>query len=142
MARLMGFDYGQKRVGIAVTDPDKMIASGLTTVGPHEVFSFIKDYINRETVEGFVVGEPKTLRNEPSESAVFVKTFLNGLGNKFPDIPVFRTDERFTSKMAFQTMIDGGLKKKARQNKSTVDAVSAALILQSFMEQERFKNSQ
>ncbi len=139
MGRLVGIDYGQKRVGIAVTDPDQIIANGLTTVGSHEVFIFLKDYLLKEKVDGFVVGFPRQMDHSPSESAQFVTAFITGLKRKFPEVPVFETDERFTSKMAFQTMIDGGLKKKDRQNKGLVDKVSATIILQSYMEERRNK---
>lgn len=141
MGRLMGIDYGRKRVGIAVTDPGQLIASGLTTVGTHEVFLFLKDYLGREVVDALVVGQPKTMDNRPSEAAAEVRAFIRGLKKTFPDTPVFEVDERFTSKMAFQTMIDGGLKKKDRQNKSLVDSISAAIILQSFMEQQKREKS-
>ena len=135
----MGIDYGQKRVGLAVTDPGQMIASGLTTVGSHEVFLFLKDYLSKETVDAFVVGYPRKLDYSPSQVAEYVSAFIRGLERSFPQIPVHQVDERFTSKMAFQTMIDGGLKKKARQNKALVDSISAALILQSYMEQKRIQ---
>ncbi len=134
----MGIDYGRKRVGIAVTDPGQMIASGLTTVGAHEVLEFIRDYILKERVDAFIVGMPKQMNNEPSESAGLVKSFITGLSRKFPDIPIHKVDERFTSKMAFQTMIDGGLRKSQRQNKALVDSISAAIILQSYMESKNF----
>jgi len=135
----MGIDYGRKRVGIAVTDPGRMIASGLTTVGAHEVLIFIKNYIDKEEVDAFIVGQPRQLDNQPSESAGLVKSFVTGLSRKFPDIPVHMVDERFTSKMASRAMLDGGLKKKQRQNKALVDSVSAALILQSYMESKTFQ---
>lgn len=141
MGRLIGIDYGQKRVGIAVTDPDQIIANGLKTVGSHEVFIFLQDYLSKEKVDGFVVGFPRQLDYTPSESAPYVTAFITGLKRKFPDIPIYETDERFTSKMAFQSMIDGGLKKKARQNKALIDKISATLILQSFMEQKRNKEN-
>lgn len=137
MSRLLGFDYGQKRVGIAATDTGQMIASGITTVGSHEVFTFLKHYVQNEDVSGFVVGFPTQMDNSPSEAAEYVSAFIRGLKRTFPHIPVFEVDERFTSKMAFQTMIDGGLKKKARQNKALVDSISAAIILQSYLEQNR-----
>ena len=136
MGRLMGIDYGRKRVGIAVTDPGQMIASGLTTVGAHEVLEFIKGYLVSEIVDAFIVGEPKQMNNQPSESAGLVKAFVTSLTRKFPGIPIHMVDERFTSKMAMRAMIDGGMKKKQRQNKAMVDSVSAALILQSYMESE------
>jgi len=134
----MGIDYGRKRVGIAVTDPGQMIASGLTTVGAHEVLVFIKEYLEKEKVDAFIVGLPKQMDNQPSESAGFVKSFVTGLSRKFPDIPIHMVDERFTSKMASRAMLEGGLKKKQRQNKALVDSISAALILQSYMESKKF----
>ncbi len=135
----MGIDYGQKRVGIAVTDPGQMIASGLTTVGSHEVFIFIQEYLDKEKVDAFIVGLPKQMNNQPSESAGFVESFVKGLSRKFPGIPIHMVDERFTSKMAVRAMIDGGLKKKQRQNKALVDSISAAIILQSYMESNNFQ---
>ena len=117
MARLMAIDYGSKRVGIAVTDPMQIIATGLTTVHSKDLIDFLKTYISKEEVECIVVGEPKQMNNEPSESARFIEPFVVHLKRTFPAIKVERMDERFTSKMAFQTMIDSGLKKKARQKK-------------------------
>lgn len=134
MGRLIGIDYGKKRVGIAVTDPGQIIASGLTTVGAHEILVFLKDYIESEPVDAFVVGMPVQMNNLPSESAALVKSFVTSLSRKFPEIPIHLYDERFTSKMAQRAMLDGGLKKKQRQNKALVDSISAALILQSYME--------
>lgn len=134
MARIMAIDYGSKRVGIAVTDAMQIIATGLTTVHSKDVIQFIKDYVQKEEVECIVVGEPKRLNNEPSESARFIEPFVLHLKRTFPKIKVERMDERFTSKMAFQTMIDSGLKKKDRQNKALVDEISATIILQSFMD--------
>jgi putative Holliday junction resolvase len=133
MARLMAIDYGSKRVGIAVTDPMQIIATGLTTVHSKDLIDFLKTYISKEEVECIVVGEPKQMNNEPSESARFIEPFVVHLKRTFPAIKVARMDERFTSKMAFQTMIDSGLKKKARQNKELVDEISATIILQSYM---------
>lgn len=133
MARLMAIDYGSKRVGIAVTDPLQIIATGLTTVHSQDVIDFLKTYIAKEAVECIVVGEPKRMNNEPSDSARFIDPFVVHLKRTFPEIKVERMDERFTSKMAFQTMIDSGLKKKARQNKELVDEISATIILQSYM---------
>ncbi len=130
----MAIDYGSKRVGIAVTDTLQIIATGLTTVHSKDVIDFIKKYIEKEEVESIVVGEPRQMNNEPSESARFIEPFVIHLKRTFPKIKVERMDERFTSKMAFQTMIDSGLKKKARQNKELVDEISAVIILQSFME--------
>ena len=133
MARLMAIDYGSKRVGIAVTDPLQIIATGLTTVHSKDLIEFLKIYISKEEVECIVVGEPKRMNNEPSESARFIEPFVVHLKRTFPLIRVERLDERFTSKMAFQTMIDSGLKKKDRQNKELVDEISAVIILQSYM---------
>jgi putative Holliday junction resolvase len=133
MARIMAIDYGSKRVGISVTDPLQIIATGLTTVHSKDVVDFLKDYFSKEEVECIVVGEPKRLNNEPSDSARFIDPFVLHLKRTFPKIKVERMDERFTSKMAFQTMIDSGLKKKARQNKELVDEISATIILQSYM---------
>ena len=134
MPRILAIDYGQKRVGLAVTDNEQIIASGLTTVHARHVMSYLKQYVNKETVSVFVVGEAKNLDNTPAESARFIEPFVRRLEKEFPDIPIHRVDERFTSKMAFQTMIDSGLKKKARQNKALVDEISAIIILQSFLD--------
>jgi putative holliday junction resolvase len=136
MGRILAIDYGRKRSGIAVTDELQIIATGLTTVSSHELLKFLKDYIQREKVDCIVVGEPKRMNNQPSESLQYIRPFVTSLQKEFPGIPVERMDERFTSKMAFQTMIDGGLKKKDRQNKELVDTISATIILQSYMEQK------
>jgi putative Holliday junction resolvase len=133
MARIMAIDYGSKRVGIAVTDPEQIIATGLTTVASKDVIDFLKKYVEKEAVTCIVVGEPKRMNNEPSDSARFIEPFVMHLKRSFPGIKIERMDERFTSKMAFQTMIDSGLKKKARQNKELVDEISATIILQSYM---------
>ena len=142
MARIMAIDYGSKRVGIAVTDPQQIIATGLTTVHSKDVIEFLKKYTAKEPVECIVVGEPKRMNNEPSDSARFIEPFVVHLKRTFPAIKVERLDERFTSKMAFQTMIDSGLKKKARQNKDLVDEISATIILQDYMSRNNqgFKN--
>ncbi|MEI6816330.1 MAG: Holliday junction resolvase RuvX [Bacteroidota bacterium] len=142
MARIMAIDYGKKRVGIAVTDPMQMIANGLTTVHAKDIIVFIKDYLSKEEVSCIVVGEPKTMMNKPSESAVLVEAFIKQLKKNFPTMTIARMDERFTSRMAFQTMIDTGLKKKARQNKELVDTISATIILQSYMETMANKTQQ
>lgn len=134
MARILAIDYGKKRVGLAVTDDLQMIAGGLTTLAVHEVIPFLESYTAKEQVERFVVGEPKQMDNTESDSARYIKPFLKKLRAAFPDIPVDRMDERFTSQMAFQAMIDGGMKKKKRQNKAMVDKVSATIILQSYLE--------
>ncbi|WP_299368609.1 Holliday junction resolvase RuvX [Winogradskyella sp.] len=133
MGRILAIDYGTKRTGIAVTDETQIIASGLTTVETKDLLQFLKDYIATEDVELFVVGEPKQMDNTASESEIYIQKFLQELVMTIPDIPVERVDERFTSKMAFQTMIDSGLKKKQRQNKALVDEISATLILQSYL---------
>lgn len=133
MARILAIDYGKKRTGIAVTDEMQLIASGLTTVRTHDLMPFLKEYVAKENVELFLVGEPKQMNYEASESEVLIKEFIRLLTKAIPTIPIKRVDERFTSKMAFQTMIDSGLKKKQRQNKSLIDEISATIILQSYL---------
>ncbi|MEM6721160.1 MAG: Holliday junction resolvase RuvX [Bacteroidota bacterium] len=133
MARILAIDYGKKRTGIAVTDEMQLIASGLTTVRTHDLINFLKDYVAKEKVELFLVGEPKQMNNEASESEVLIQEFIRLLTKAIPTIPIKRVDERFTSKMAFQTMIDSGLKKKQRQNKGLIDEISATIILQSYL---------
>lgn len=133
MSRILAIDYGKIRTGIAVTDELQLIASGLTTVKTDEVISFLKEYTTRENVELILVGEPKTLQNQPSESEKIIKPFIQKLQKTFPGIPIKRIDERFTSKIAFQSMIDSGLKKKQRRNKALIDEISATLILQSYL---------
>lgn len=134
MGRIMAIDYGRKRTGLAVTDELQLIATPLTTVETHKLTEFLSGYTAREKVDCFVVGEAKRMDNTPSESAQYIEPFVRSLQKQFPNIPVERIDERFTSKMAFQAMIDGGLRKKQRQNKALIDMVSAVLILQSFMQ--------
>ena len=134
MGKIIAIDYGTKRVGLAATDELKIIASGLTTVHANEVIAYLQDYVSKNDVEIFVVGEPKNLDNSPAQVAEAVDNFVTHLQRTFKNIPVKRMDERFTSKMAFQTMIDSGLKKKARRNKALVDEISAVIILQSYME--------
>jgi len=138
MPKVLAIDYGQKRVGIAATDDLQIIASGLTTVHSKDVIAFLEDYLAKNNVECIVVGDPKDLKNNPAESARFIEPFVKHLSRKFPHIKIERVDERFTSKMAFQTMIDSGLKKKARQNKALVDEISATIILQSYLESKSF----
>lgn len=133
MARILALDYGTKRTGIAVTDELQIIASGLTTVDTKTLIPFLKQYISEENVELFIIGEPKQMNNEVSESEASISKFLVTLAKAIPEIPVKRVDERFTSKMAFQTMIDSGLKKKQRQDKALVDEISATIILQSYL---------
>jgi putative Holliday junction resolvase len=133
MGRILAIDFGQKRTGIAVTDELQIIASGLTTVDTAELLTFLEDYLRKETVEKIIVGQPKQMNNQASESEVHITPFLEKLTKKFPTIPIEREDERFTSKMAFQTMIDSGLKKKQRRNKGLIDEISATIILQSYL---------
>jgi putative Holliday junction resolvase len=133
MARILAIDYGQKRTGIAVTDELQIIASGLTTVNTNELISFLKEYVSKENVELFLVGEPKQKDGSASEVEMLIVPFLKKLKKEFPDIKIERLDERFTSKLAFRTMIDGGLKKKQRQNKALIDEISATIILQDFL---------
>lgn len=134
MGRIMAIDFGQKRVGIAVTDELKMIASALTTVHSKDIYNFLKEYTDKEKVDCIVVGEPKRFNNQPSEAERFIKPFVNKIRKMFKNIPVERFDERFTSKMASQTLIDAGYKKKDRQRKELVDSISATIILQSYMQ--------
>ncbi len=135
--RIIAIDFGSKRTGIAVTDPMQMIATGLTTLHSKDVVDFIQAYIEKENVETIVVGEPKTLLNQASEAEKQIKPFINRLKKKFPHLKIERFDERFTSKIAMQSMIDSGLKKKQRQDKKLVDMTSAVLILQSYMESKK-----
>ena len=137
MGRILSIDYGRKKSGVAVTDPLQIIANGLCTVPSHELFDFLLKYMKDEDVEKIVVGYPTQNSGEESESMKYIKPFVNRLKKNFPDLPIVWVDERFTSKIAFQAMIDGGLKKKARRDKAMVDKVSATIILQSYMEQIR-----
>ena len=136
MARIMAFDFGTKRLGIAVTDPLQLFATGLTTIHPKDVIDFLIKYLQTEQVETFIVGEPKQMNGTPSQSAPHVKGFVTILKKNFPDIPVEMMDERFTSKMASATIAQSGLKKFDRQNKALVDTVSATIILQSYLEKK------
>lgn len=133
MAKVIALDYGAKRTGVAVTDDLQIIASGLTTVRTHDLFDFLKDYFAKNEVELIVLGEPKRLDGTATHSSGAVEGLRKKLGTTFAK-EVIMIDERFTSKMAFQTMIDSGLKKKQRQNKSLVDEISATIILQSYLE--------
>jgi putative Holliday junction resolvase len=141
MGRILSIDYGQKRVGIAVTDPLKIIANGLTTVSTGEIFKFLTDYTDKEAVELFVVGLPKKMNNEASDSMRLIEPFVRGLRNKFPSIPVQMVDERFTSVLAHQTLLDGGAKKKTRRNKELIDEISATIILQSYLESSNMNST-
>lgn len=137
MGRILAFDYGTKRVGMAVTDPLQMIASPLDTVASNEVFPWLKKYTAQETVDAFVVGWPSNLQGQATDATQHVAQFCQALGNKFPDMPIHKVDERFTSTMATQSMVAAGAKKKDRQKKAgKVDTVSATLILQSYLEQQ------
>lgn len=139
MSRILAIDYGQKRTGIAVTDELQLIASGLTTVNTKELVVFLKDYVKKEKVELILVGEPKQKDGSHSNIEELIKPFLKTLQSTFPEIKIVRVDERFTSKLAFQTMIDSGLKKKQRQNKNLVDEISATIILQDFLYNKKNK---
>lgn len=133
MSRILAIDYGSKRCGIAVTDPLRIIASGLTTVVTDELITFLKKYISEEKVTEIVVGQPKRMNNEFSDIEKEIQKKVELLDKEFPEIIIVREDERFTSKMAFQSMIDSGLGKKQRQNKALIDEISATLILQNYM---------
>lgn len=137
MSRILAIDYGKKRTGIAVTDPMQIIANGLTTVPTPELMDFILGYVAKEKVERIIVGHPKQMNNEDSENMKRITPFVNLLRKKLPEIPIELVDERFTSVLAHQAMLDGGLKKKARQNKALVDEISATIILQSYLETKR-----
>ena len=139
MGRVLAIDYGQKRVGLAVTDELRMIAGSLATVHSKDVITFLKDYTTREKVDCFVVGYPLTMQNQLSESARFTEPFVKLLQKTFPAIPVERVDERFTSKMATDAILQSGAKKKDRQNKGLVDKVSAVIILQTYLEMKSFR---
>ena len=136
MGRILAIDYGKKRAGLAVTDPMKMIANGLTTVHSNELLDYLIGYLDKEEVETIVVGYPKQMNNKDSESVQYIKPFLKKLKEQFPDMPVELEDERFTSGMAQDAMLQGGMKKKQRQNKANVDKISATIILQSFLERK------
>ncbi len=134
----MAFDYGNKRTGIAVTDPLQIIATGLGTVHPKDIVDYLKKYLATEQVELFVVGEPKQMDGTPSQSAPQVKGFVTILKKNFPEIPVDLMDERFTSKMASATIAQSGFKKSDRQNKERIDTISATIILQSYLEKKNY----
>ena len=137
-SRLLAIDYGGKRTGIAITDEMQIIASGLTTVETKQLFPFLQEYFSKEKVSKVIVGEPKRLNNEPSEIAPKIDEFVVKFKKLYPAIEVIRMDERFTSKMAFQTMIDSGLKKKQRQNKALVDEIAATILLQDYLNSKMF----
>ena len=137
MGRLICLDYGRKRVGIAVTDPIQIIASAVETVATHDIRTYIKDYLGREDIDEVVIGYPRNLKNEPSEAVQYIDPFLKWFRKEFPDVPLVLYDERFTSKMAEDSLIRAGVPKQARRNKSLVDKISASLILQSYLESEQ-----
>jgi putative holliday junction resolvase len=134
MGRILAIDYGKKRTGIAVTDPLRIIATALDTVASHEVFEFLKKYVAAENVDCFVVGLPLQTNGKPSESTKFVEPFVKKLAIQFPEIPIHRMDERYTTVMAHQIILASGINKKARQDKTLADKVSATIILQSYMQ--------
>ena len=138
MGRILGIDYGRKRCGIAVTDPLKIIANGLTTVPSHTLIEFLQDYTKKESVERIIVGLPKQLNGNPSESMNYITPFLNRLRKVLPDIPVEMYDERFTSTIAHKAMLDGGMKKKDRQKKEIVDTIAASIILNDYLQSNKF----
>ena len=137
MARIISIDYGKKRTGLAVTDPLQIIAGGLATVSTSELFDYLQGYIAREEVERIVIGEPRQPNGQPSENLQRVQEFVNRWRKAVPQIPIEFDDERFTSVLAHQAMIDGGLKKKARQDKALVDEISATIILQDYMRSKK-----
>lgn len=139
MSRILAIDYGKKRTGIAVTDPMQIIANGLITVPTHTLMDFLINYVQKEQVERIIIGHPKQMNNEDSENMKNIVPFMNQLKKKMPQMPVELVDERFTSVLAHQAMLTGGLKKKDRQNKALVDEISATIILQSYMESRKFK---
>ena len=133
MARILSIDYGLKRTGIAVTDDFQIIASGLTTISSTDIIPFLKTYFSKENVETVIIGEPKQMNGLPSESTEIIEKFIAQFQTEFPKMKMERVDERFTSKMAFQTMIDSGLKKKQRQNKGLIDEIAATILLQDYL---------
>ena len=133
MPRILAIDFGQKRTGIAVTDELQIIASGLTTIPSETAIAFLKDYFSKENVAKVLIGEPKQMNGQPSESTPIIEKFVAQFQKNFPDMKMERADERFTSKIAFQTMIDSGLNKKQRQNKALVDEIAATIMLQDYL---------
>ena len=133
MPRILAIDYGMKRTGIAVTDELQIIASGLTTIPSETAIDFLKDYFSKENVAKVLIGEPKQMNGQPSESTPIIEKFVTKFTATFPEMKIVRVDERFTSKMAFQTMIDSGLSKKQRQNKGLVDEIAATILLQDYL---------
>ena len=138
MPRIIAIDYGIKRTGIAVTDELQIIASGLTTIPSNTAIVFLSDYFSKEKVSKVLIGEPKQMNGQPSESTEIIEKFVSNFKISFPEMTIERVDERFTSKMAFQTMIDSGLKKKQRQNKALVDEIAATIMLQDYLTRKMF----
>ena len=134
MGRILALDYGTKRVGVAVTDPLQILANGLTTIPTNDIWKFLEEYFKKETVDCLVIGYPIQTTGVGSDSLRVINPFIKKFLKVFPNIPINQADERYTSKMAHQAMIDGGLKKKDRQNKALVDTISATIILQGFLE--------
>ena len=139
MGRILAIDYGRKRTGLAVTDTMQIVATGLCTVPSGDLVKYLSDYVQKETVDLFIVGMPKQMNNEDSENMKYVKAFVTHLERVIPNIPVIYYDERFTSVLAHKAMLEGGLKKKKRQDKALVDEISAVIILQSYMESKNYK---
>lgn len=139
MGRIIAIDYGRKRTGLAASDTLQMIANGLGTVPSGEVVQYLSDYVRKEPVDTFVVGLPKQMNNEPSENMKYVEAFVSHLKRTIPNIPVVYYDERFTSVLAHRAMLEGGLKKKKRQDKGLVDEISAVIILQAYMESKKYQ---
>jgi putative holliday junction resolvase len=139
MGRILAMDYGKKRIGLAVSDPNQIIANKLATVATHTIWNFLKTYFQNEQVDEVVVGYPLQMNNTASEAVVYINPFIIKFKDRYPNIPIVVADERFTSKMAFQAMIDGGIKKMNRRKKEMVDAISATIILQSYLEQKRYR---
>lgn len=137
MGRILAIDYGKKRVGLAISDPTGMIANGLDTIPAKDIWNYLDDYIHhKEQIDCIVIGDPKQMNNAPSEAVEFVYPFIKNCRKRYPDIRVELIDERFTSQIAFQSMIDGGMKKKQRQDKAMIDKISASIILQNYLDQK------
>ena len=141
MGRILAIDYGRKRCGVAVTDPLKIVANGLETVPTHQLMDFIKNYMRVEDVELIVMGQPTQLNGEPSESMRYITPFVGRLKKELPGLPVVMVDERFTSTIAHKAMIDGGMKKSDRRDKSRVDTIAATIILNDYLQSKQFNNA-
>jgi len=139
VGRFLALDIGRKRTGVAITDPLRIIASPLETIPTHKLLDYLSELFQKENIDMLIVGYPRQMNNTPSEAVTYINPLIKSIKKKFPTLPVELVDERFTSKMAMQAMIDGGMKKKDRQDKSNVDKISAALILQNYMEGLKYK---